>query len=99
MPRVVSNGYATLEARLSLTSLRPVRLNFAERRQQMDQNKRLRFEEYMAAAARAALAAEQITVLELEEFDWVFDTLSELLERYNDAAKPAAEEAARRRKR
>jgi len=64
----------------------------------MERNTRLRFEEYMAAAARAALAAEELTVLDMDEFDWVFDTLSELLERYNDAAKPAAEEAERRRK-
>jgi len=53
----------------------------------------------MSAAARAALAAEEQLdiVLEWEEFDWVFDTLSELLERYNDVAKPRAEEAVRRR--
>jgi len=65
----------------------------------MDRKKRLRFEEYMSAAARAALAAEEQLdiVLEWEEFDWVFDTLSELLERYNDVAKPRAEEAVRRR--
>lgn len=65
----------------------------------MTRNQRLRFEEYMAAAARAALAAEdQLDItLEWEEFDWVFDTLSELLERYNDVAKPRAEEAARKR--
>jgi len=62
----------------------------------MDTKSRLRFEEYMAAAARAALAAEELTQLDMDEFDWVFDTLSELLERYNDAAKPVAEARARR---
>lgn len=65
----------------------------------MNVKSRMRFEEYMSAAARAALAAEEELSIELEweEFDWVFDTLSELLERYNDVAKPRAEERARRR--
>lgn len=35
MPRVDTTGYVRSATRLSLTSLRPVRLNFAERRQQM----------------------------------------------------------------
>lgn len=62
----------------------------------MDQKARLRFEEYMAAAARAALVAEDFAQLDMDEFDWVFDTLSELLERYNDVGKPTAEARGRR---
>lgn len=65
----------------------------------MDTKKRLRFEEYMAAAARAALVAEEVVEdIDFEEFDWVWDTLSELLERYNDAGKPMAERVGRRAK-
>jgi len=64
----------------------------------MNQKQRLRFEEYMSACARACLVAEELATVDMDEFDWVWDTLSELLERYNDAGKPAAEAAGRRPK-
>lgn len=58
-----------------------------------------RVSEYISAAARLACHLE-LRDLELswEEFEYLQDTLFELLERSNDVLRPVAEEAARARK-
>lgn len=57
-----------------------------------------RMKEYLSAAATAALVSEELVeASSWEEFEWVTDTLVELLERYNDVAKPKAEAEARSR--
>lgn len=58
-----------------------------------------RVSEYISAVARLALALELRDFdISWEEFEYLQDTLVELLERSNDVLKPAAEEAARARK-
>lgn len=64
----------------------------------MDQRSRHRVIEYIDAASEAALVVEGALdgPTSMDEFDWVADTLVELLERYNDVAKPKAEEGGRK---
>lgn len=55
-----------------------------------------RVSEYLSAASRAALAVEGQLKLEWEEYQYLEDTLVELLERLGGDPKVAAEEGARR---
>lgn len=64
----------------------------------MDRRARQRLTEYIDAASEAALVVEGAIEgpTNMDEFDWCADTLVELLERYNDVAKPKAEEGGRK---
>lgn len=57
---------------------------------------RRKFEEWLSAAATAGLAALGLVELKWEDYVAIEDKLVELLEEFCDAAKPAAEDTARK---